>query len=168
MIIPSDMEIYDFTPIQRPADAANSSIITTHFSYEFLHETILKLDILGHDDPTALKMLQNLTGIDPLSIELGETQTMSLFSSTKALGITPADIDSEVGTFAVPEFGTGFVRKMLVETRPKYFSELIKISGLSHGTNVWVGNAQDYIRSGKCTLKEAICCRDDILAFLTH
>ena len=168
MIIPRENEVYDFTPIQHPADALDSDKITTHFDYDFLHGSILKLDILAHADPTAIRMLQTLTGVDPLGIELGEKKTMTLFSSTEALGVTPDDIDSEVGTFAVPEFGTNFVRNMLVDTRPKYFSELIRISGLSHGTNVWQGNAKEYIDAHTCTLKEAICCRDDILAFLTH
>ena len=168
MIIPRENEVFDFTPIQRPADTTDIEKVTTHFDYEFLHGSILKLDILAHADPTAIRMLQTLTGVNPLEIELGEKRTMSLFSSTEALGVEPKDISSEVGTFAVPEFGTNFVRNMLLDTRPKYFSELIRISGLSHGENVWQGNAKDYIDSHTCTLKEAICCRDDILAFLTH
>ena len=168
MIIPQENEVYDFTPIQRPADARDSDKITTHFDYNFLHGSILKLDILAHADPTAIRMLQTLTGVDPLGIELGEKRTMTLFSSTDALGVSPKDIDSDVGTFAVPEFGTSFVRNMLVDTRPKYFSELIRISGLSHGTNVWLGNAKENIEKRVCNLKEAICCRDDILTFLTQ
>lgn len=168
MIVPQDKEIYDFSPIQRPADDPESTIITTHFDYHFLHGSILKLDILGHDDPTVIRMLQDLTGIDPTTIPIGESKTMSLFSSTEALGVTPDDINSEVGTFAIPEFGTKFVRQMLVDTRPTEFSELIRISGLSHGTDVWLNNAQDLIRDGICNLSESICCRDDIMIYLIH
>ena len=127
-----------------------------------MHDSILKLDILGHDDPTVIRMLEDLTGVDATTIEIGERRTMSLFRSTEALGVTPEDIDSKVGTFAIPEFGTSFVRQMLLDTMPTDFSELIRISGLSHGTDVWLGNAQELIQQGLCTLSEAICCRDDI------
>jgi len=168
MIVPKDKEIYDFSPIQRPADDTQSEITTTHFDYHFLHGSILKLDILGHDDPTVIKMLEELTGVDATKIPIGEKRTMSLFSSTEALGVKPADINSEAGTFAVPEFGTKFVRQMLLDTKPQTFSELIRISGLSHGTDVWLNNAQDLIRDGITTLSKSICCRDDIMIYLMH
>jgi DNA polymerase-3 subunit alpha (Gram-positive type) len=168
MIVPKDKEIYDFSPIQRPADDTQSEIVTTHFDYHFLHGSILKLDILGHDDPTAIKMLEELTGVDATKIPIGEKRTMSLFSSTEALGVKPSDINSEAGTFAVPEFGTKFVRQMLLDTKPQTFSELIRISGLSHGTDVWLNNAQDLIRDGTTTLSKSICCRDDIMIYLMH
>ena len=166
MIIPKDREIYDFTPIQRPADDLKSNVITTHFDYNFLHGSILKLDILGHRVPTAIKMLEDITGIDATKIELGEEKTMGIFRSTDPLGITPEDIKSDVGTFGIPEFGTRFVIPMLIETRPSVFSELIKISGLSHGTDVWSGNAQKLIKEKECTLQDVISCRDDIMIYL--
>ncbi|MDF2523911.1 MAG: polymerase alpha subunit, partial [Clostridiales bacterium] len=168
MIVPQDKEIYDFSPIQRPADDTSSDITTTHFDYHFLHGSILKLDILGHDDPTVIKMLEDLTGINATNIRIGEEKTMSIFNSTEALGVKPEDINSDVGTFAIPEFGTKFVRQMLVDTKPKYFSELIRISGLSHGTDVWLNNAQELIRADICSLSESICCRDDIMIYLIH
>lgn len=168
MIVPQDKEIYDFSPIQRPADDTSSEITTTHFDYHFLHGSILKLDILGHDDPTVIKMLEDLTGVDATQIEIGEKNTMAIFSGTEVLGIKPSDVNSDVGTFAIPEFGTKFVRQMLVDTKPTTFSELIRISGLSHGTDVWLNNAQDLIRSGICNLSQSICCRDDIMIYLMH
>lgn len=168
MIVPKDKEIYDFSPIQRPADDTQSEIVTTHFDYHFLHGSILKLDILGHDDPTVIRMLEDLTGIDATKIPIGEKKTMSLFNSTEALGVKPEDIGSDSGTFAVPEFGTKFVRQMLMDTKPQTFSELIRISGLSHGTDVWLNNAQDLIRDGITTLSKSICCRDDIMIYLMH
>jgi len=168
MIVPMEKEIYDFSPIQHPANDTQSDIITTHFDYHFLHGSILKLDLLGHDDPTVIRMLEDLTGINAQTIPIGEKRVMSLFSGTEALGIKPVDINSEVGTFAVPEFGTKFVRQMLVDTRPTEFSELIRISGLSHGTDVWLNNAQELIRDGICTLSDSICCRDDIMIYLLH
>jgi len=168
MIVPQNKEIFDFSPIQKPADDVESNVITTHFDYHFLHGSILKLDILGHDDPTVIKMLEDLTGVDAKKIPIGEKRTMGIFSSTEPLGIKPEDIDSEVGTFAIPEFGTKFVRQMLVDTRPTTFSELIRISGLSHGTDVWLNNAQDLVRDGTATLLQVICCRDDIMIYLMH
>jgi DNA polymerase III subunit alpha, Gram-positive type len=168
MIVPKDKEIFDFSPIQRPADDIQSEITTTHFDYHFLHGSILKLDILGHDDPTVIRMLEDLTGVDATKIPIGEKRTMSLFSSTEALGVKPAEINSEAGTFAIPEFGTKFVRQMLLDTKPQTFSELIRISGLSHGTDVWLNNAQDLIREGITTLSKSICCRDDIMIYLMH
>lgn len=168
MIVPSDKHIYDFCPIQRPADDVESNIITTHFDYHSISGRLLKLDILGHDDPTLLRMLQDLTGIDARSIPLGEKKTMELFRHTESLGVTPKDINSDVGTYAVPEFGTKFVRQMLLDTRPTTFAELIRISGLSHGTDVWLNNAQDLVRKGVASLKEVICTRDDIMLYLMH
>ncbi len=168
MIVPKDKEIFDFSPIQRPADDTQSEIITTHFDYHFLHGSILKLDILGHDDPTVIRMLEDLTGVDATTIPIGEEKTMSLFNSTEALGVKPEDIGSETGTFAIPEFGTKFVRQMLMDTKPRSFSELIRISGLSHGTDVWLNNAQELIRNGITTLSQSICCRDDIMIYLMH
>jgi DNA polymerase-3 subunit alpha (Gram-positive type) len=166
IIVPRGKEIFDFCPIQRPADDTDSEIITTHFDYNAISGKLLKLDLLGHDDPTVIKMLEDLTGVDAKTIPLADKTTMRIFSSTEPLGVSPEDIDSEVGTLGIPEFGTGFVRQMLVETKPTRFSELIRISGLSHGTGVWLNNAQDIIRSGTATLSEAICTRDDIMLYL--
>ena len=167
IVIPKDKEVYDFTPIQHPADDDSAEVITTHFEFKFLHDSLLKLDNLGHDDPTIIKMLEDITGISAKTIEIGEEKTMSLFNSTEALGIKPEDIDSETGTLAVPEFGTGFVRQMLVDIKPAKFSELISISGLSHGTDVWLGNAREIISQGK-KLSDTIGCRDDIMLQLIH
>ena len=166
IVVPKGREIYEFTPVQHPADDANSDIITTHFDYHSIDANLLKLDILGHDDPTVIRMLQDLTGIDPTKIQLDDKETMSIFSSTQALGVTPEQIHSEVGSYGIPEFGTKFVRGMLVDTKPTTFDELIRISGLSHGTDVWLGNAQSLIEAGTVTLREAICCRDDIMVYL--
>jgi len=168
MIVPQDKEVYDFSPIQRPADDTESNVVTTHFDYHFLHGSILKLDILGHDDPTAIKMLEDLTGVDARTIPIGEKHTMGIFRCTDPLGVKPEDINSEVGTFAVPEFGTKFVRQMLVDTKPTTFSELIRIAGLAHGTDVWLNNAQDLVRNNVATLSQTICCRDDIMIYLIH
>lgn len=166
MIVPHDKEIYDFTPVQRPADDPDTDIITTHFDYHSISGRILKLDLLGHDDPTVIRMLQDLTGINPKEIPIGEKKTMKLFSSTESLGVSPEDIGSQVGTYGIPEFGTRFVRQMLVETKPTTFSELIRISGLSHGTDVWNNNAQDLIKSGTATLANVVATRDDIMLSL--
>ena len=152
MIVPHNKEIYDFTPIQRPADDSESDVITTHFDYHSISGRILKLDILGHDDPTVIRMLQDITGVDPKEIPIGEKKTMEIFRSTEPLGVSPEDIGSPVGTFGIPEFGTRFVRQMLIETKPTTFAELIRISGLSHGTDVWTNNAQELIRNGIATL----------------
>ena len=166
IVVPKGREIYEFTPVQHPADDPNSDIITTHFDYHSIDQNLLKLDILGHDDPTMIRMLFDLTGIDPTKVPLDDKETMSIFSSTDALGVTPEQIHSQVGTFGVPEFGTKFVRGMLVDTKPKTFGELISISGLSHGTDVWLNNAQELINQGIVTLSEAIGCRDDIMVYL--
>ena len=166
IVVPKGREIYEFCPVQHPADDPNSDIITTHFDYHSIDTNLLKLDILGHDDPTVIRMLQDITGIDPTKVPLDDKETMSIFSSTKALGVTPEQIKSEVGSYGIPEFGTKFVRGMLVDTKPTTFDELIRISGLSHGTDVWLGNAQTLIEQGTVTLTEAICCRDDIMIYL--
>ena len=166
IVVPHERDIYEFCPVQHPADDPNSDIITTHFDYHSIDKNLLKLDMLGHDDPTMIRMLQDLTGIDPKTIPLDDKKVMSLFTSTKALGIEPHQINSEVGSFGVPEFGTKFVRGMLMDAKPTTFEELIRISGLSHGTDVWLNNAQELINNGTVTLKEAICTRDDIMTYL--
>ncbi|WP_392486892.1 DNA polymerase III subunit alpha [Haloimpatiens sp. FM7315] len=166
IVVPKGREIFEFCPVQHPADDADSDIKTTHFDYHSIDQNLLKLDILGHDDPTVIRMLQDITGIDPLSIPMDEKETMSIFSSTKALGVTPEQINSKVGTFGIPEFGTKFVRGMLLDTMPKAFADLICISGLSHGTDVWLGNAKDLVDNGTVTLSEAVCTRDDIMTYL--
>ncbi|WKY43588.1 PolC-type DNA polymerase III [Eubacteriaceae bacterium ES2] len=168
MVVPSYKDIYDFCPVQRPADDPDSDTITTHFAYESISGRLLKLDILGHDDPTMLRMLKDFTGVDPVKIPLDDEKTMSLFTSTKALDFQTDDFESPLGVCGIPEFGTSFVREMLLDTKPTAFSDLIRISGLSHGTDVWLNNAQDLIRDKKATIKEAICTRDDIMLFLIY
>ena len=168
VVVPKGREIFEFCPVQHPADDPFSTIKTTHFDYHSIDKNLLKLDILGHDDPTMIRMLYDITGKDPVKIPLDDKETMSIFSSTEALGVTKEQINSEVGTFGVPEFGTKFVRGMLMDTRPTTFDELIRISGLSHGTDVWLGNAQELIEQGTVTLQEAICCRDDIMIYLIN
>ncbi len=162
MIVPRGRNVHEFTPVQRPANDRSSSIVTTHFEYRTIHDCLLKLDLLGHDDPTAIKMLEDLTGLDSSTIPMDDAATMSLFSGTEALGLEPSATFS-VGTVAIPEFGTRFVRGMLEETRPKTFGELVRISGLSHGTDVWLNNAQELISSGTAVLGQVIACRDDIM-----
>ena len=166
IVVPKGREIYEFTPVQHPADDPNSDIITTHFDYHSIDGNLLKLDILGHDDPTVIRMLQDITGVAPTDVPLDDKETMSIFSSTKALGVTPEQIHSEVGTYGIPEYGTKFARGMILDTHPTTFDELIRISGLSHGTDVWLGNAQSLIEQGIVTLQQAICCRDDIMIYL--
>ena len=166
IVVPRDKEIYDFCPVQKPADDVMTNTITTHFDFHSIHDNLLKLDILGHDDPTVIRMLEDLTGVDAKTISLDEPKVMSLFTSTEALGITEEQERSKVGTYAVPEFGTKFVRQMLVDTKPTTFGELVRISGLSHGTDVWLNNAQTLIAEGTTTLKESICTRDDIMLYL--
>lgn len=166
MVVPRDMDVHHFTPIQRPADDKNSTTVTTHFDYHSISSRLVKLDILGHDDPTVIKMLQDLTGRDPKTIPFDDQQTLSLFYSTQALKLTPEQLGSTVATFGIPEFGTKFVRQMLEDTKPKTFSELVRISGFSHGTDVWLNNAQDLIKAGTAKLSEAISARDDIMVYL--
>ena len=166
IVVPKGREIYEFTPVQHPADDPNSDIVTTHFDYHSIDQNLLKLDILGHDDPTMIRMLFDLTGVDPTKVPLDDKQTMSIFSSTKELGVTPEQIHSQVGTYGIPEFGTKFVRGILIDTKPTTFNELISISGLSHGTDVWLNNGQELVNQGIVTLSEAIGCRDDIMLYL--
>ncbi|WP_289001722.1 PolC-type DNA polymerase III [uncultured Megasphaera sp.] len=166
MVIPRDMDVHHFTPVQYPANKKDTGIITTHFDYHSIEGRLVKLDILGHDDPTVIRMLEDMTGVDAKSIPFDDPATMSLFSSTKALGLTPEELGSPVGSLGIPEFGTPFVRQMLVDTKPKNFSELVRISGFSHGTDVWLNNAQDLIRNKVVQLKEAVSTRDDIMNYL--
>lgn len=168
MVVPRDNDIHNFTPIQHPADDTNTEIITTHFDYHSISGRLLKLDILGHDDPTVLRMLQDLTGINPKTISLNEEKVLSLFTSPEALGITKEDLECEVGTYGLPEFGTKFVRQMLLDTQPKTFADLVRISGLSHGTDVWLNNAQYFIKEGFTSLRECIATRDDIMVYLMY
>lgn len=168
LVVPDNMEIYDFSPIQYPADDLSAPWRTTHFDFHSIHDNILKLDILGHDDPTMIRMLQDLSGIEPKSIPTDDPGVMALFSGTEILGVTPEQIQSKTGTLGIPEFGTRFVRGMLEKTHPSTFAELLKISGLSHGTDVWLGNAEELIENGTAKMSEIIGCRDDIMMDLIH
>lgn len=166
MVIPSYKDVHDFTPIQYPANDSSSGVITTHFDYHSISGRILKLDILGHDVPTIIRMIEDITGIDATKIPLDDKETMSIFTSTEAIGVKPEDIKCEIGSLGIPEFGTKFVRQMLLDTQPSTFGELVRISGLSHGTDVWLNNAQDLVRDGVVTLKDVISTRDDIMNYL--
>ena len=166
VVIPADKEIYDFCPVQHPADDPHSDIITTHFEYHSMEDNLLKLDMLGHDDPTMIKMLQDLTGVDPQKIHLDDKDTMSIFCSSKVLGFENDPVLGPTGSCGIPEFGTSFTRGMLIDTQPKNFDTLLRLSGFSHGTDVWLGNAKDLILSGTASVTEAIGCRDDIMLYL--
>ena len=169
IVLPVGQDINSFTPVQHPANDMTTDIVTTHFDYHSIDHNLLKLDILGHDDPTMIRMLQDLTGVDPTTIPLDDKKVMSLFQDTSALGITPEQIGgTKTGSLGIPEFGTEFAIQMLLDTKPRLFSDLIRISGLGHGTDVWVGNAQDLILSGVTTISNAICCRDDIMIYLIN
>lgn len=166
VVIPSDKSIYDFTPVQKPANDLSSDSTTTHFDYHVMDSQLVKLDILGHDDPTTLKNLEDITGISPYTIPLNDKKVLSLFTSTNVLGVSPEQILTQLGTNGIPEFGTAFVKEMLKDTKPTTFTELVRISGLSHGTDVWLNNAKDYVNNGVATLKEVITVRDDIMNYL--
>lgn len=168
IVIPDYMDVYDFTPIQYPADDLNAEWRTTHFDFHSIHDNVLKLDILGHDDPTVIRMLQDLSGIDPQTIPTDDPEVMRIFEGTEVLGVTPEQIYSKTGTLGIPEFGTRFVRGMLEDTNPTTFAELLQISGLSHGTDVWLGNADELVRQGTADLAHVIGCRDDIMVYLMH
>ncbi|WP_042348869.1 PolC-type DNA polymerase III [Bacillus massiliigorillae] len=168
IVVPDYMDIYDFSPIQFPADSQSAEWKTTHFDFHSIHDNLLKLDILGHDDPTVIRMLQDLSGIDPKTIPTDDPEVMKIFSGTESLGVTEEQIMCKTGTLGIPEFGTRFVRQMLEDTKPTTFSELVQISGLSHGTDVWLGNAQELIHNNICNLSEVIGCRDDIMVYLIY
>ena len=166
MVIPNYKEVYDITPIQYPANDVNCGVITTHFDYHSISGRILKLDILGHDVPTIIRMIEDITGLDATTIPLDDKETMSIFTSTEALGVTPEEINCPIGSLAIPEFGTSFVRQMLLDTKPTTFAELVRISGLSHGTDVWLNNAQDLVVDKVVEFKDVISTRDDIMNYL--
>lgn len=162
------MDVYDFTPVQYPADDVTAEWQTTHFNFHDIDENVLKLDVLGHDDPTMIRKLQDLSGIDPNDIPMDDPGVMALFSGTDILGVKPEQIGTPTGMLGIPEFGTNFVRGMVDETHPTTFAELLQLSGLSHGTDVWLGNAQDLIKQGIADLSTVIGCRDDIMVYLMH
>ncbi len=169
VVLPVGEDIYSFTPVQHPANDMTTDTVTTHFDYHKIDHNLLKLDILGHDDPTMIRMLQDLTGLDPTQIPLDDAQVMSLFQNTEALGISPEDIGGcKLGALGIPEFGTDFAMQMLIDTHPTAFSDLVRIAGLSHGTDVWLGNAETLIKEGTATIATAICTRDDIMTYLIH
>ena len=168
IVVPLGMDVHDFTPVQYPADEIDASWKTTHFKFKAIHDEILKLDILGHVDPSAIRMLQDLTGINPEDIPMNDSRVLSLFTGVKELGVEPFDIMNDIGSSGIPEFGTNFVKGVLEDAKPRKFSELVQISGLTHGTDVWNGNAQELIRKGVCGLMDVVGCRDDIMTYLVN
>ena len=168
MIVPQDMDVHDFTPLQHPADQMDTEDVATHFDYHDISGAFSKIDVLAHDIPSMIKMLQDMTHCDPTTIPFDDSATLSLFRSTEALGVSPEELGTTTGTLGIPEFRTSFARRMIDETHPTCFSDLVKISAFSHGTDVWLNNAEDLIRDGVCTIRDAISTRDDIFMYLVR